>query len=163
MRRLRSAIWAAAGVLPLVLVAPGLSQVDAPPLPPPPPLEPLSPPDSLSRPDSPSSPGGQSQSGPSADELSSCVPRYGNTGCAARLYARLLCVVVGQNPMPQGLQQQLDGQYERAAIDFRGITVAQVESAALGYYVPMVCPARSRMIQELFAPLAEPTAQESPG
>ena len=84
------------------------------------------------------------------------MPRYGNTGCAARLYARLLCSTVGLNPMPEGLQRQLDGQYERAAIDFRGISVAQVESAALRYYVPMLCPARSRQIQELFAPLAEP-------
>ena len=81
------------------------------------------------------------------------MPSYGNTGCAARLYARLLCGVVGQVPMPEGLQQQLDGQYERSAINFQGITVEQVESAAVRYYVPMLCPNKSRQIQELFAPM----------
>lgn len=115
------------------------------------------PPESLSPPESPPLPRGQLQTdSDSDDELSRCVPRYGNTGCAARLYARLLCDVVGQTPMPEGLQQQLDQQYERAAIDFRGITVAQVESTALQDYVPVLCPARSRQIQELFAPLVQP-------
>ena len=152
MTRLRSAIGALTGVLPLLLASPGLSQIEAPPLVPPPPLE------SLPSPVRSPSTGSSFLSDPSPDELSTCVPRYGHTGCAARLYARLLCAVVGQTPMPEGLQQQLDGQYQRAAIDFRGITVAQVESAALRYYVPMLCPARSRQIQDLFAPLAEPAS-----
>ena len=139
MRWLRSATWAAAGLLPLLSITPGVGQGNLPDLPPPPPpLAPLLPSD------------------PSPEELSRCVPSYGNTGCAARLYARLLCGVVGLSPMPEGLQQQLDGQYERAAIDFRGISVEQVESAAVRYYVPMLCPARSRQIQDLFAPLAQP-------
>ena len=91
-----------------------------------------------------------------ADDLSSCVARYGNTGCAARLYARLLCEVVGQSPIPDGLQQRLDRDYEDAAIDFSGISAAQVESVAVRYYAPMLCPERSRQIQELFAQIAEP-------
>jgi len=126
-------------MLPLLLIPPGLSQPGMPPVPPPPP---------------PAAP--LLLADPTAEELSRCVPSYGHTGCAARLYARLLCDVVGLSVMPEGLQQQLDGQYERAAIDFRGITVQQVESAAVRYYVPMLCPSRSRQIQELFAPLADP-------
>ena len=136
MRRFRCAIAVAIGLLPAWLEAPGTAQPEAPPLLPPPPA--------LATPLPPE---------PSAEEIGRCVPSYGNTGCAARLYARLLCGVVGQVPMPEGLQQQLDGQYERAAINFQGITVEQVESAAVRYYVPMLCPNKSRQIQELFAPM----------
>ena len=138
MRRLRSAIWAVPGVLPLLVVLPVLSQISPPPLLVPPPPAPLTPPESLSPPESPPLPRGQLQTdSDSDDELSRCD-------------------VVGQTPMPEGLQQQLDQQYERAAIDFRGITVAQVESTALQDYVPVLCPTRSRQIQELFAPLVQP-------
>jgi hypothetical protein len=141
LRGLRSAIAAAAGGLQLLLGPAGFSQQALPPLPP------------LSTP----APAGDSPvPAPSAEELNSCVPRFGHTGCAARLYAQLLCAVVGQSPVPPGLQQQLDSQYERAAIDFRGISVGQVESAAVRYYVPMLCPDKSREIQELFTPLAPP-------
>jgi hypothetical protein len=138
LRGLRSAICAAGGGL-LLMGGAGFGQVGMPPLPPPP------------------APAGVSPvPAPSAEELNSCVPRFGHTGCAARLYAQLLCAVVGQSPVPPGLQQQLDSQYERAAIDFRGISVGQVESAAVRYYVPMLCPDKSREIQELFTPLAPP-------
>ena len=124
-------------------MAPGFSQLALPPsLPPLPPLQ---------------------MADPSAAELSQCVPRFGNVGCAARLYARLLCNVVGQTASPAGLQQQLAGQYERAAIDFRGISVAEVESAALRDQVPLLCAARSQQIQQLFAPLPQAIDPDSPG
>lgn len=148
MRTFRSAIAIAGGLLPLLWAGPGLSQIEALPQLPPPQLLPPT--------EIPSPPGLPALSDPSPVELASCVPRYGNTGCAARLYARLLCDVAGQAPMPDGLQQQLDGQYERAAINFSGITVEQVESAAVRYYVPMLCPAKAKQIQALFAPMAEP-------
>ena len=84
-----------------------------------------------------------------------CVPRYGHTGCAARLYAQLLCTAVGSSTPASELQLQLDQQYEQAAIDFRGITAAQIEKAAVGYYVPMLCPDKRIEIRELFAPLED--------
>ena len=85
--------------------------------------------------------------------LADCVPRFGHTGCAARLYAQLLCTAVGSSTPASELQLQLDQQYEQAAIDFRGITAAQIEKAAVGYYVPMLCPDKRIEIRELFAPL----------
>jgi hypothetical protein len=48
------------------------------------------------------------------------------------------------------LQQQLAEQYEQAAIDFRGISVEQVETAAVRYYSPMLCPDKSQQIRQLF-------------
>jgi len=91
---------------------------------------------------------------PSPEALSVCVPRYGHAGCAARLYARLLCVVVGVSSSLEDLQQQLDEEYQQAAIDFRGISAAQIEAAAVTYYAPMLCPQKSGQIRELFASLA---------
>jgi hypothetical protein len=90
----------------------------------------------------------------SPEALRVCVPRYGHTGCAARLYARLLCVVVGVSSSLEDLQQQLDEEYQQAAIDFRGISAAQIEAAAVTYYAPMLCPQKSGQIRELFAALA---------
>jgi len=144
LRRLRLATSVVLGVLPLLWMLPGRGQAGMPP--PPPPLSPPAPLNPSIPPD------------PSPEELGRCVSSYGNTGCAARLYARLLCEVVGLSTTPQGLQQQLAGQFERASVDFRGIGVQQVETAALRYYVPMLCSARSRQIQELFAPLPEPAS-----
>ena len=85
-------------------------------------------------------------------ELQSCVARFGHTGCAARLYAQLLCRVVGDAAASEQLQQQLTEQYEQAAIDFSGITPEQVETAAVRYYSPMLCPEKSPQIRQLFNP-----------
>lgn len=83
----------------------------------------------------------------------SCVSRYGHTGCAARLYAQLLCDNVGRAlESPELLEQQLSEQYEQAAIDFRGITAEQIETAAVRYYSPMLCPDQSERILKLFNP-----------
>ena len=85
-------------------------------------------------------------------ELQSCVSRFGHTGCAARLYARILCDSVGQLPSGEALEEQLAQQYEQAAIDFRGISPEQVETAAVRYYSPMLCPDKSEKIRQLFNP-----------
>lgn len=97
---------------------------------------------------------------PSPEALSVCVPRYGHTGCAARLYARLLCAVVGMNASAEDLHRRLEADYERAAIDFSGISAAQIETAAVSYYAPMLCPLKSRQIRELFSSLAPAPTSE---
>ena len=89
---------------------------------------------------------------PVSPELANCVTRYGPTGCAARLYAQLLCRSVGDPAISEQLEQQLAEQYEQAAIDFRGITPEQVETAAVRYYSPMLCPEKSPQIRQLFNP-----------
>lgn len=84
---------------------------------------------------------------------SECVSRYGQTGCAARLYAQLLCDTIGSTALStESLEQSLADGYEQAAIDFRGITPEQVETAAVRYYAPMLCPAKSDQIRQLFSP-----------
>jgi hypothetical protein len=50
------------------------------------------------------------------------------------------------------MEQQLAEQYEQAGIEFRGITAEQVETAAVRYYAPMLCPAKSPEIRQLFNP-----------
>ena len=85
-------------------------------------------------------------------ELQSCVTRFGHTGCAARLYARILCSTVGKRGSTELMEQQLAEQYEQAGIEFRGITAEQVETAAVRYYAPMLCPAKSPEIRQLFNP-----------
>ena len=88
-------------------------------------------------------------------ELQSCVTRFGHTGCAARLYAGLLCASIGSGAGPTELEKmeaQLAEQYDQAAIDFRGITPEQVETAAVRYYAPMLCPETSPRIRQLFNP-----------
>ena len=91
-------------------------------------------------------------------ELQSCVSRFGHTGCAARLYARMLCASMGsraglstESELEQ-MQAQLAEQYDQAEIDFRDITAMQVETAAVRYYAPMLCPEMSPRIRELFKP-----------
>ena len=88
-------------------------------------------------------------------ELQSCVSRFGHTGCAARLYAGLLCASIkagaGAGEL-ESMEVQLAEQYERAAIDFRGISPEQVETAAVRYYAPMLCPETSPQIRQLFNP-----------
>ena len=85
-------------------------------------------------------------------ELQNCVPRFGHTGCAARLYARLLCDTVGKRVSTALMEQQLAEHYEQAGLEFRGITAEQVETAAVRYYAPMLCPAKSPQIRGLFNP-----------
>ncbi len=85
-------------------------------------------------------------------ELQSCVSRFGHTGCAARLYARMLCDSVGELPSSEALEQDLAQQYEQAAIDFSGISPEEVETAAVRYYSPMLCPDKSEQIRKLFNP-----------
>lgn len=89
---------------------------------------------------------------PAAEPVPSvCVSRYGNTGCAARLYAGLLCEAMAADIPVETLQLRLEQLFEEAAIDFNGITPAQVETAAVRYYAPMLCSGQSRRLQELFA------------
>jgi len=120
----------AAGLLPGLAGLPAGGQLPPPPPPPPP---------------------SALESG-TLTELDSCVARYGNTGCAGRLFAELLCSTIAQ---PRGLPQleaQLQRQYQQAAIDFSGITPQQVEASAVYYYAPMLCPDRSSTIRRLFRP-----------
>ena len=91
---------------------------------------------------------------PAAEEINLCVPRFGNSGCAARLYAGLLCAAVGEGAAPQELQQRLEQQYAQAGIDFRGISASQIETMAVTDQAPRLCPQKSRQIQELFSSLA---------
>ena len=86
-------------------------------------------------------------------ELEGCVRRFGHTGCAARLYAQLLCASMGTAEGElERMEAKLAEQYDQAAIDFRGITPEQVETAAVRYYAPMLCPEKSPKIRQLFAP-----------
>jgi hypothetical protein len=85
-------------------------------------------------------------------ELEGCVRRFGHTGCAARLYAQLLCASMGTAEGElERMEAKLAEQYDQAAIDFRGITPEQVETAAVRYYAPMLCPEKSPKIRQLFA------------
>ena len=122
--RLRSQLLRAAALLVAAPIAPGLAQ-----LPPPPP----------------------SSEAPATDaDVGGCVASYGNTGCAARLYAQLLCASIDTRFNGSQLANQLDLQYAQAGIDFSGISPEQVERAAVRYYAPMLCPAKSGQIRELF-------------
>jgi hypothetical protein len=85
--------------------------------------------------------------------LRNCVMVHGNLGCASRLYAELLCRVVGAPRPVQTLEPLLARQYALAQIDFTGLSAQAVESAAVSEQVPQICPARSWEIQALFAPL----------
>jgi hypothetical protein len=79
-----------------------------------------------------------------------CVSRYGNSGCAANLYAQLLCDTVGSETSMQQLEPRLQRAFEQAGINFAGLTAEAIQSAAVDYYTPMLCPPKSRQIQELF-------------
>jgi len=119
----------------ILQLAPARSQL-LPPAPPPPPAPALE------------------LADPAAEEINLCVPRFGNSGCAARLYAGLLCAAVGEGAAPQELQQRLEQQYAQAGIDFRGISASQIEAMAVKDEAPRLCPQKSRQIQELFSSLA---------
>lgn len=121
-RPLRVLLGCALALQPLLS---GAAQAQLPPPPPPPP--------------------------PAADtDLVGCVASYGNTGCAARLYAQLLCDSIGTRFNGGQLTSQLEQQYAQAAIDFTGITPEQVERAAVRYYAPMLCPSKSDRIRAVF-------------
>ncbi len=91
---------------------------------------------------------------PSLPEASpaECTLRYGHLGCAAKLYAQLLCSSV-EGGLNDGrvMEQALADQFEQAAIRFSGISAEQVEQAAVRYYVPLVCPEKQQQILELFS------------
>lgn len=81
--------------------------------------------------------------------LGRCVANLGQVGCAARLYAQLLCDNIGlQTPLNQ-LHQSLQSSFEQAAIDFQGITPPSIETAAVRYYAPQLCPLKSEKILDL--------------
>ncbi len=84
--------------------------------------------------------------------LSACVGRYGYTGCAGRLYAQLLCEIVGRPVDLPALEARLQQQFVAEQIDFKGIAVAQVEAAAVRYHVPQVCPDKQQQIWSLLLP-----------
>jgi hypothetical protein len=87
---------------------------------------------------------------PLQQSLERCVPSYGDSGCAARLYAQLLCDSIGQVTPVRELEGRLQDQYERAGINFQGLTPEQVESTAVRTYVPALCPQQRGQIQKLF-------------
>jgi hypothetical protein len=84
--------------------------------------------------------------------VSECVRRYGYTGCAARLYAQVLCEIVGSSVDLHATQQQLQLRFTEEQINFKGIAVEQVEAAAVRYYVPQLCPAKKAAIWSLMLP-----------
>lgn len=130
-RRLLQSLLGAALLMPPLVPGRGWAQLPPPVPPPPPPPSPLA--------------------APAAEaDLAGCVASYGNTGCAARLYAQLLCDSIGTRFNGGQLTTQLDQQYAQAGIDFSGISPEQVERAAVRYYAPMLCPAKSGQIRELF-------------
>lgn len=79
-----------------------------------------------------------------------CVRRFGHTGCAARLYAQLLCDSFDQPALLLAQQQRLSEAFEREGVSFAGILPEEVETAAVRYYTPMLCPERSPQIRALF-------------
>ena len=84
--------------------------------------------------------------------VSACVARYGHTGCAARLYAEVLCEVVGQRADLYRALSQLQQRYGNEQINFNGITSQQVESIAVRYYVPQLCPPKRQQVWDLLLP-----------
>jgi hypothetical protein len=84
--------------------------------------------------------------------VSVCVRRYGHAGCAAKLYAELLCQIVGQRSDLDREQRQLQQRYSAEQIDWSGIAVAQVESIAVRNYVPQICPEKRDEIWQLLGP-----------
>lgn len=84
--------------------------------------------------------------------VSECVRRFGSTGCAARLYAQLLCEIVGSNVDLKPLGAQLQQRFGEEQINFSGISVEQVEVAAVRYYAPQLCPAKARQIWRVMVP-----------
>lgn len=96
--------------------------------------------------------------------LGRCVANLGQVGCAARLYAQLLCDNIGlQTPLYQ-LHQNLQSSFEKAAIDFQGVTPTSIETAAVRYYAPQLCPLKSEKILDLLQRQSPPSqARSLPG
>ena len=93
--------------------------------------------------------------------LGRCVANLGQVGCAARLYAQLLCDNIGlQTPLNQ-LHQRLQLSFEQAAIDFQGITPPSIEMAAVRYYAPQLCPQKSEKILDLMQRQSPPSQARS--
>lgn len=84
--------------------------------------------------------------------VSACVARYGHTGCAARLYAEVLCEVVGQRADLYRALTQLQRRFSDEHINFSGITAEQVEIVAARYYVPQLCPPKQQQVWDLLLP-----------
>ena len=82
-------------------------------------------------------------------DLGRCVANLGQVGCAARLYAQLLCDNIGLPTPLNQLHQSLQSSFEQAAIDFQGITPTSIETAAVRYYTPQLCPLKSEKIIDL--------------
>ena len=88
--------------------------------------------------------------------LATCVPRFGDAGCAAHLYAQALCALVGQRAEPTPWQRWLEQRYGEAGIRFDGLTVEQIERLAVAEQVPQLCPASAEAIHRLFSAPAQP-------
>ena len=89
----------------------------------------------------------------SAETLRLCVPRHGESGCAAVLYAQLLCAL-GDQPQPQALQlgtRWLSEQFQQAGLSASGVSPAQVEQLAAEEQVPQLCPDSSDALRRLFS------------
>ena len=84
------------------------------------------------------------------EPLAPCVRRFGHTGCAARLYAQLLCESFDQPALLLAQQARLAEDFEREGISFAGIGPDAVKTAAVRYYTPMLCQERSPRIRTLF-------------
>jgi hypothetical protein len=96
--------------------------------------------------------------------LGRCVANLGQVGCAARLYAQLLCDNIGlQTPLDQ-LHQSLQSSFEQAAIDFQGVTPTSIETAAVRYYAPQLFPLKIEKIFDLLQRQSPPSqARSLPG
>lgn len=100
-------------------------------------------------------PGGRAQPlppPPPGPDPANCVARYGDAGCAARLYAQLLCDHIDRATAPSALEAALQQQYELAGINFRGLSAEAIETRAVRTYCPLFCPQRSQRIRQLFDP-----------
>ena len=80
----------------------------------------------------------------------SCLAQDAPSGCAARIYAELLCAHFDRPGQMQALQQQLAQRLERADLDLAGVTPEEVETLAVRTYTPLLCPQRSEQIRRLF-------------
>lgn len=101
----------------------------------------------------PQPPAAASPSQPDAAAMQRCVPRYGPSGCAARVYAELLCSL-GDQGQPQAVQagqRWLARSYEQAGLSFSGLSPAQIEQQAVEEQVPQLCPDSSDAIRRLFS------------
>jgi len=83
----------------------------------------------------------------------SCLERYGQSGCAARLYAEMLCAHFDRPEVMRNRESQLADRFEEAGLNLTGIPAAAVETAAVREYAPQLCPQKSEQIRRLFRSL----------